>query len=288
MNGLKRKDSINTSESIVDIKSSLKMYYATSFPFDTIFNWLSCGDFSRREMCYTLLENENEIYIRYKSWPSAEEFASEIRSLCPIKLDIGATYPCAPSERETIGALFKPQTKELVFDIDITDYDNVRSCCKSTNMCKTCWPLITTAIKVVDRLLRQCFGFFQLLWIYSGRRGVHCWVSDARARLLSQKGRAAVLDYLISVGKGGPVFESIRAFLGDRPYPRFDNGVTLGFGHLLKCPFVVHPKTGRICVPVDPSRCDDFDPFLSPMIHSDPSELIPYLEFFGSYVKETI
>lgn len=288
MNSSKRKDSTHSPESIIDIKSSLKIYYALIFPFDLIFSWLHCGDFSRREMAYTLLEKEDEIYVRNKSWSTAEDFASEIRSLCPIRIDIGATYACQPNERETIGALFQPQTKELVFDIDITDYDDARLCCKNTEMCQTCWPLITTAIKVVDQLLRQCFGFYQLLWIYSGRRGVHCWVSDARARFLSPKGRAIVLDYLISVGKGGPVFESIRLFLGDRPYPRFDKGVTLGITHLLKCPFVVHPKTGRICVPIDPLKCDDFNPFSSPMIDSDTAELIPYFEFFDSYVKTMI
>jgi len=36
--------------------------------------------------------------------------------------------------------------------------------------------------------------------------------------------------------------------------------------HLLKSPFVVHPKTGRVCVPIEPSKCDDFDPFAVPTI----------------------
>ena len=43
-------------------------------------------------------------------------------------------------------------------------------------------------------------------------------------------------------------------------YPRLDANVTKGMNHLLKSPFSVHPKTGRISIPIDSNSLGYFDP----------------------------
>ncbi|MCL7040262.1 hypothetical protein MKW94_015377, partial [Papaver nudicaule] len=62
-------------------------------------------------------------------------------------------------------------------------------------------------------------------------------------------------------------------------YPRLDMGVTKLTDHLLKAPFCVHPYTGRICIPIDPNRCEEFDPMAVPTLSTLYEEInSPYLK----------
>lgn len=46
------------------------------------------------------------------------------------------------------------------------------------------------------------FGFKHLLWVYSGRRGIHLWISDPSALALTDEQRRSIVNY-IEVIKGG-------------------------------------------------------------------------------------
>ncbi|XP_059727728.1 DNA primase small subunit isoform X2 [Haemorhous mexicanus] len=314
--------------------------------------------FQLREFSFTL---RDDVYLRFQSFSSPQELERELQKINPYKIDIGAVYSHRPNQHNTVhlGA-FQPQEKELVFDIDMTDYDDVRTCCSSADICSKCWTLMTIAVRIIDRALVEDLGVRHRLWVYSGRRGVHCWVCDDAVRKWSPALRAAAVEYL-SLVKGGadtvkkvtlshPVHPFIRrsvavvqeyferhALLGqdilgsperwDRVlallpeelreplqaefprkkdsvqrwellraraererergraghpewevmlqlcFPRLDCNVSKGLGHLLKSPFSVHPKTGRISVPLDLQRLEEFDPFSVPTITSLCQEL---------------
>lgn len=376
------KASTTTSEvqknAVVFSPELLSMYYSRLFPFEIMYGWMSYNPlkkdsvriFSRREFSFTIeIADGEEIYIRYNSFSKQEDFRAAILQRKPKKIDIGAVFSHPPKDHKAIGQGFKTEQRELVFDIDLTDYDEVRQCgCSGAQICIKCWQMMSMAVKVMDRGLREDFGFKHIAWFYSGRRGVHAWVCDEEARKLSNEARSAVANYFeISLGIDKdkpsvpnplhpmmkraietlePLFikhilpssgqgllaeeESWLALLGTLPdcaervrdnleskwkkaestptekweelkkhleifaskargggksqktissternkleawpvetvfryaYPRLDINVSKMQNHLLKSPFCVHPKTGRVCIPMNVKT-------LTPLIHS--------------------
>ena len=179
------------------------------FPYNAFVRWLSYGClnsasasnrdyFLKREFSFTL---PGDIYTRYRCYANEEEFKKALIATCPSKIDVGAVYtfpvrdcspamtvnPCVvvllmtlvgwlwcvqPAQHKTISAeLFKPHERELVFDIDMTDYDTIRTCCTGAKTCSRCWQFMTAAIKVMDATLRGACCAHPPLRLFATCRG---------------------------------------------------------------------------------------------------------------------
>ena len=193
-NGMQIEDKEKKDEYILP-KDGMKIYYSNYFPYGMYFSWLGHGEvdqFQRREFSFTL---ENDVYFRFQSYKSSEELKSKLIQLCPKKIDIGAMYNVLPTEHKTADPFF-PQEKEIVFDIDMTDYDDIRTCCQEAKLCNKCWKYMIVAYKILDKILKEDFGFEHILYAFSGRRGIHAWLCDERARKLKDDGRIAIANYI--------------------------------------------------------------------------------------------
>ncbi len=90
----------------------------------------------------------------------------------------------------------------------------------------------------------------------SDRSSVNKW-ADIDA--LAKTGASRTLD-------AKALLEAKQDVVLEYTYPRLDVEVSKHLNHLLKSPFVIHPGTGRVCVPIDRNKVEEFDPLTVPTV----------------------
>ena len=318
--------------------SQVAEYYNKHFPAVEVCElfrrqWRGTDCLSTRELC---IENVEGKYIRFLEADSAQQLKQLFVNKRVEKFHTGAVYDVSPSLRWK-NATLTPRQRELVFDIDLDDYgldkDDIHECDRG-------WPLVAVGFRLIAHCLKHHFGFKHTLLVYSGRRGAHLTVYDARACALTEEQRSAivswlqpaqrkgqkrvayryilqspsfaalfdsfvlpfwknfclrprceggmgVLDTLVDHGvfmdtlaneyarktvqltglSGAEAWEELTRFakrskfkeeatwalkeaVMEFVWPKLDAKVTMQVTHLSKCVLSLHPKTGRLCVPV--------------------------------------
>lgn len=157
---------------------------------------------TKREISYILPSgdptSDEEFCVRNMNYTDWKSLKSDITRMTPLRIDIGAIFDgdVKNNKNKVDGLTINPVEREFVIDIDLTDYDHIRTCCSGKRLCDKCWTYVKAAHKVLKHILDKSFGFKHILWVFSGRRGIHAWVCDESARFMSKKVRKAVTEFL--------------------------------------------------------------------------------------------
>ena len=170
-------------------------YYKNLFPVDCITEFLKgfCNGLSlnHKEIAFTTI---NGYYSRHISVSNAEELSAAIRRNPPLIIHTGALYTDPKLSKVSCSTKFI-QAHEFVIDIDITDMGELRHCCEQTDLiCSNCWGFIRCNVKVLKWICEEKLGI-ELLWCFSGGKGVHGWLCDPTLGFrCSDKFRSMVTD----------------------------------------------------------------------------------------------
>lgn len=258
----------------METETAFKTYYNRIFPIEDLFKILEIE--KNREITFFTSQN---VYLRYQTFDNVEAMKERIMQINLLKIDVGPFYNIKPSKLS--GAF--PVAKELVFDIDLTDYP--RSCCLEKTVCEICYQKIKCAVKLLSYILKNEFGITKFGFVFSGRRGVHCWVFEYKD--MKNTIRQDIFKYfqtIINKNLNIKEYDSIMKEFGDYDlvqnfFVRIDKQVTVAMNHLIKMPFSVHPDTLNISIPLDPENITELKDIPTLMdVVNDPALIAPYVD----------
>jgi len=222
-------------------------FYQTQFPlvlieklFGNEFGQCSSEMVESRNFVFVLPNPKGgrQIVVQYQSFRSPVELQAAFCERPPLRVEIGSRgfepasiMPVIVDKLSGRGDAdpYAMHTKELVFDVDITEWNDLRVCqcignrnsdiCRhcgratsleselveeigycecvevEAQVCSKCWCYAKASIMLMHFILTQRFGFKEVLFIFSGSKGYHCWVFDDEVKYMSLEQRTAIVNY---------------------------------------------------------------------------------------------
>lgn len=152
-----------------------------------------------------------EAFSRYATVSNDFLLRRQVASVWDLPLDvfIGAGYSFQPDKFKQLrrnksktskeilqGTYFRAIHHEFVLDLDLTDYDALRTCCKGRSICQKCWRFMAVACEMIEYILCHDLDVKYRLWLFSGGRGMHCWCFDRTMIAMRKPTRAVVVRYI--------------------------------------------------------------------------------------------
>ena len=187
---------------------------------------------------YCLEHNFEYLGARELRYPLIFYEPTDLQQMCietqPLEIHAGCVYPSRNRSLERQNE-YMNKFAPVVFDVDMEDLlqaGSVRNCdCEPRTVCNECWQLIMTPCMIDLHDFLASMGFESLLFVFSGRRGFHCyimdhcvwsWTSDQRRGLVMRLPKALQVD----------------------------ERVTTDVTHMCKVPLVPHHATGLVACPI--------------------------------------
>lgn len=157
------------------------------------------------------LQRRYEAFSRYATVSDDYYLRRQLGSIqdLPVDVFIGAGYSFKPDKYKELRRSkntvpkeilqsnpFRAIHHEFVLDLDLTDYDSIRTCCKGRDICQKCWRFMVVACEMIEHILRHDFGVKHRLWLFSGGRGMHCWCFDRTMMATTKPTRALLIRYI--------------------------------------------------------------------------------------------
>jgi len=201
------------------------------YPFELIFRMMTCNkklqSAESRVIAVQFQANTN-VFVMH-------DYPRDNVQALKRKMLVGSSRPPQSMHMAHFkdGKHFLHAQKELVFDMDITDFYRFCECRGVKRLCPVCWFHIQGASLLLQYLLEEVMGYERThcLWVFSGGKGLHCFVNEPRAMNLSDKERsqlhkrlsivmgddARLIDFITTLVKNAPhVVDSLdRFFLDD-------------------------------------------------------------------------
>ena len=182
---------------------------------------------------------------------------------------------------------------ELILDVDLSEdgdnpYDRrgICKCVGKRKCCDICWKtFLRPAQRVIAHLLKDA-GITAYFFVYSGRRGFHCWIVDPRVIMWTKEQRKTfirtwdtlhtqdtsftdeILELLEPSFRDNPVLlerykeplhhkrKAWKQAVFSALYPKFDIPVSEDTTHNHKMPLMLHPDTHQLCIPMEDDGLD--------------------------------
>jgi len=209
-----------------------KLYYQT-FPLGIVQRMLDVDDkleYREFDFCFKERTGDGVIWTRYRPFQKTAQLRDYLINTQPVSINVGPAGASPTSTwrmnfgfrkrwGDTSGDLFF--RSELVLDIDLKDYNEVRTCkCTETThalrrclscgkllrsrgprhlerhcncdwqrfknqICSMCWSFARSAMVLIDYILKKKWGIYEFVFVFSGGKGFHCWILDQQVRSFS-------------------------------------------------------------------------------------------------------